>query len=139
MTMSIFFISLTTAADDVAHHKESLDTYGITHILNLASDVENKYASDYSYKNVDIQDNPDFKLSQVYDDCFNFIDEGKKGGNVLVHCKGTVGLSRSTAICVAYLIAKEKLNFNDALNAVKEARSFVRPNDGFVKQLKEMC
>lgn len=32
---------------------------------------------------------------------------------------------------------KEKKKLDDALTTVKEARSFVKPNDGFMKQLKD--
>lgn len=100
-------------------------------------DVENKYENDYNYKNVAIQDKADFDLDGIFDDCFDFIDDGRHYGNVLVHCSGTIGLSRSTSICIAYLMNKEKQGFTEAFNNVKEARSFVRPNDGFQKQLKD--
>lgn len=99
--------------------------------------MENKYEDDYNYKNVNIHDNADFSLDKVFDDCFDFIDDGRHYGNVFIHCSGTIGLSRSTSICVAYLMNKEKQSFSDALNNVKEVRSFVKPNDGFVKQLKD--
>lgn len=126
------------ASQDVAHDKSSIDTYGITHILNLDNaNVENKFTDELNYKNVNIQDTNDFDIKKVFEDCFDFIDEGRRYGNVLVHCSGTIGLSRSTTICVAYLMDKEKKKLDDALTAVKEARSFVKPNEGFMKQLKE--
>lgn len=139
LDLQVGFISpgLLIGSQDVAHDKSSLDTYGITHILNLAEDIENKFEDDYNYKNVSIRDTPDYDLLKVLEDCFEFIDDGRHYGNVLVHCSGTIGLSRSTSICVAYLMEKDKQTYNDALNTVKEARSFVKPNDGFVKQLKE--
>lgn len=121
----------------MAHDKSSLDSYGVTHILNLDSDIENKFEDDYNYKNIHIQDKPDFDLNKVFEDCFDFIDDGRHYGNVLIHCAGTIGLSRSTSICIAYLMSKEKQKFDEAFNNVKEARSFVKPNEGFTKQLKE--
>lgn len=124
-------------ADDVAQDKSSLDNYGITHILNLDSDVGNKFEDDYNYKNIAMQDKSDYDLEKVFDDCFDFIDDGRHYGNVFVHCQGTIGLSRSTSICIAYLMNKEKQGFNEAWNNVKEARSFVKPNEGFQKQLKD--
>lgn len=128
---------LLIGSQDVAHDKNSLESYGISHILNLDADVENKYEDDYNYKNISIQDKADFDLNKVFDDCFDFIDDGRHYGNVLVHCSGTIGLSRSTSICIAYLMTKEKQAFDEAFNNVKEARSFVKPNEGFLKQLKE--
>lgn len=121
----------------MAHDKSSLDSYGVTHILNLDGEIANKFEDDYNYKNINIHDRPDFVLDKVIDDCFDFIDDGRHYGNVLVHCSGTIGLSRSTSICIAYLMNKEKQKFEEAFNNVKEARSFVKPNEGFVKQLKE--
>lgn len=109
----------------------------MSHILNLASEVENKFEDDYNYKSVAMRDEPEFQLDKILEDCFDFIDDGRHYGNVLVHCSGTFGLSRSTAICIAYLMNKEKQKFSEAFNNVKEVRSFVKPNEGFVKQLKE--
>lgn len=124
-------------SQDVAHDKSSLDSYGVTHILSLDSEIENKFEDDYNYKNINIQDRADFELDKVLDDCFDFIDDGRHYGNVLIHCSGTIGLSRSTAICIAYLMNKEKQKFDEAFNNVKEARSFVKPNEGFIKQLRD--
>jgi len=103
----------------------------------LDSEIENKFEDDYNYKNINIQDKPEFELEKVLEDCFDFIDDGRHYGNVLIHCSGTIGLSRSTAVCIAYLMNKEKQKFDEAFNNVKEARSFVKPNEGFTKQLKE--
>uniref|UniRef100_A0A6G1SGH0 Dual specificity protein phosphatase 19 n=1 Tax=Aceria tosichella TaxID=561515 RepID=A0A6G1SGH0_9ACAR len=128
---------LLFGSEDVAQDKSSLESYGITHILNLDRDVSNKYEDDYNYKTVAIQDKPDFELDKVLDECFDFIDDGRHYGNVFIHCSGTIGLSRSTSICIAYLMNKEKQAFQEAFNNVKEARAFVKPNEGFVKQLKD--
>lgn len=126
-----------TGSQDVAHDKSSLESYGVTHILNLDADVANKFEDDYNYKNIHIQDNSEYNLDKILDECFDFIDDGRHYGNVLVHCAGAVGLSRSTTICVAYLMKEEKQKFDEAFNNVKEARAFVKPNEGFIKQLKD--
>lgn len=133
----LYFSYIKIGSQDVAHDKSSLDSYGVTHILNLDNEIENKYEDDYNYKNINIQDRPDFVLDNIFEDCFDFIDDGRHYGNVLVHCSGTIGLSRSTSICIAYLMNKEKQKFDEAFNNVKEARSFVKPSEGFLKQLKE--
>lgn len=125
-------------SQDVAHDKSSLDTYGITHILNLDHEIENKFEDEYNYKNVNIPDSPDYDLNKVLEDCFEFIDDGRQAGNVLVHCSGTIGLSRSTSICIAYLMSKDKKKFDEAFTHLKEVRPFVKPNDGFLKQLREL-
>ncbi|KAG9511256.1 Dual specificity protein phosphatase 19 [Fragariocoptes setiger] len=135
LQVGLILPGLLIGAHDVAHDKPTLELYGITHILNLDNTIENKFEDDYNYKTINLQDKPDADLASVFDDCFDFIDEGRHYGHVLVHCNG--GVSRSTAICVAYLMTKEKQSFDTAFTQVKEARSFARPNEGFIRQLKE--
>lgn len=109
----------------------------MTHIVNLAADeVPNSFEDDYNYLSIQIEESGYTNLSDHFDQVFDLIDEGKQRGNVLVHCNATKpGLSRSTAILIAYLMTKEGKRFEEAFNDVKEARSFVRPSDHFIKQL----
>lgn len=137
LQVGLILPGLLLGSQDVAHDKSSLESYGITHILNLDSEIENKFEDDYNYKNVNMQDKPDYDLNKVLEDCFEFIDDGRHYGNVFIHCSGTIGLSRSTTLCIAYLMSKENQKFDEAFNNVKEVRSFVKPNEGFIKQLKE--
>lgn len=112
-------------SQDVAQEKKLLDDYGITHILNLAYGVKNAFEDDYNYKSIDILDVPETDIRNYFDECFEFIDEGRHYGNCLVHCNA--GVSRSTAICVAYLMSKEKMRFSDALATVRIYFIFLRP------------
>lgn len=108
-------ITFQIASHDVAHNQKTLEEYGVTHILNLASDeIENLYEDEYNYCSLDIVDEPTTRLKDYYDEAFEFIDEGRHRGYCLVHCDGSPGLSRSTAICVAYLMTKQKLRYADA-------------------------
>lgn len=69
---------------------------------------------------------------------FHFIDKNRQAGNnVLVHCRA--GISRSSTIVIAYLIQKDRLSFEDALQLVRSSRPIVMPNKGFVKQLKKLA
>jgi len=54
---------------------------------------------------------------------------------VLVHC--FMGISRSTTVVIAYLIATTKMTPREALAAVGKKRAIVRPNRGFMSQLQE--
>ena len=38
---------------------------------------------------------------------------------------------------IAYLIREKKMKYNDALNYVREKRSFVQPNCGFELELQD--
>merc|ERR1719195_2500391 len=57
------------------------------------------------------------------------------GGLVVVNCY--MGLSRSASVVIAYLMTKHDMSFDRALGFVKKSR-LVRPNEGFVKQLKDL-
>lgn len=79
------------------------------------------FEEDFNYFSLDIEDSPKTNLKDYFDECFEFIEEGKFRGNCLVHCNATVpGLSRATSICVAFLMSKEKRKFNDAYNEVSQ-------------------
>jgi protein-tyrosine phosphatase len=54
--------------------------------------------------------------------------------NILVHCNQ--GVSRSTTVCLAYLMLDHGMSFDEALAQIKAARPSVRPNAGFVARLK---
>ncbi len=54
---------------------------------------------------------------------------------VLVHCQA--GVSRSAAICIAYLMKHVGMHLTDAYAVVKAARFIIDPNEGFMRQLKE--
>ena len=46
------------------------------------------------------------------------------------------GVSRSSTICAAYLMATTNLEWQEAILAVRVARKVVDPNHGFQKQLQ---
>ncbi|KAK8094176.1 protein-tyrosine phosphatase-like protein [Apiospora hydei] len=65
-------------------------------------------------------------------------EKGKEedGAKVLFHCMG--GISRSPAVVAYYLMREEGMSLRDALGAIMKARPAMRPNDGFLRQLKEL-
>ena len=58
----------------------------------------------------------------------------KSGQAVLVHCK--MGVSRSASTVIAYAMKQQHWPLDVALGFVRECRSIVKPNDGFMKQLQ---
>ena len=48
-----------------------------------------------------------------------------------------MGISRSTTVVMAYLIATTKMTPHEALATVRSKRTIVRPNRGFMSQLQE--
>lgn len=52
---------------------------------------------------------------------------------MLVHCK--MGISRSGSTVIAYAMKEQCWPLDVALSYVRDRRSIVKPNDGFMRQL----
>ncbi|CAK9097120.1 Tyrosine-protein phosphatase pmp1 [Durusdinium trenchii] len=60
-------------------------------------------------------------------------EQQQQGKMVMVNC--AQGRSRSATFAIALVMATRNLEVEGAYALVKEARPFIRPNDGFLKQL----
>jgi len=134
---------------DDACNTSQLQKQGITHILTVEfRPLPTSNQKDFCYKYIHAEDMPDQDLLSHFQECFAFIDEAlvpvdgaptsaegisERRGGVFVHCY--VGYSRSATIVIAYLMQKENLNFEAALDSVYQKRS-VGPNPGFRHQLE---
>ena len=54
-----------------------------------------------------------------------------------MHCIS--GISRSGAMVIAYLIKEKGMNYDEALEYVREKRKCVHPNSGFKRQLLSLA
>ena len=114
---------------------ELLRGKGITHIINLSL-LSNYYENEFTYYKIEINDDEDEDISKFFNKSNKFIYNALwRGGKVFVHC--LAGISRSPTIVLAFLIRKRKLTFEDAFKLLKEKRSKIDPNAGFIKQLEE--
>lgn len=104
------------------------------HILNVATGITYKKSPAFILKTIEILDVPETKLGDYFQECFDFIDKSREDGGCLVHCNA--GVSRSASVCIAYLMYRKKMRFADALELTKSVKKDVRPNDGFMVQLK---
>ncbi|XP_024541751.1 dual specificity protein phosphatase 1B [Selaginella moellendorffii] len=86
-------------------------------------------------KIVPLVDEESQDIAQVLRECLGFIDRGVEEGIVLVHCIG--GFSRSASVVTAYLMWKEGLGMDEALESLRRCKEGIRPNAGFIKQLRE--
>ena len=101
----------------------------------------------------------DEDIASSFDECFEFIDEGRRAGGVLVFC--TAGVSRSATIVMAYLMQLHKWTYSRAFEETQAARRcasvqarrsrhrgsmahvplcrghrrWIKPNRGFIAQL----
>jgi len=60
-------------------------------------------------------------------------DVKNNGGKTLVHCHA--GISRSAAVCLAYLMTCKGMHLDEAFKFVKEKREVIAPNFNFMGQL----
>lgn len=119
----------------VALNKEALKNHNITHVLIVAKSLDPAFPNDFTYKKIDVLDTSDTNLKEHFEECFYFIDSGRKdGGGVLVHC--FAGRSRSVTIILAYLMKKHRMSLSHALELVRSKRPQVGPNPGFMIQLQ---
>ena len=127
---------LFISGEDVVGDRKLLDSQRITHILNLTTNVRNKFENEIIYKQILINDLPSVQIDVYFEEAFQFIDGALsyEKNCVLVHCHA--GVSRSASFIIAYLMQKSVCaSYEEAYEFVKEKR-YIRPNDGFIKQLK---
>ncbi|XP_018021060.1 uncharacterized protein LOC108677353 [Hyalella azteca] len=81
-------------------------------------------------------DTPESRIHACLLKCIAFIDQVKRrNGVVLVHCNA--GVSRAPTVVIAYCMKFLRISYSEALKFVKEKRPYIKPNEGFVEQLKE--
>nr|XP_046257095.1 dual specificity protein phosphatase 13 isoform X2 [Scatophagus argus]XP_046257096.1 dual specificity protein phosphatase 13 isoform X2 [Scatophagus argus] len=129
--------------ESVARDKTTLSSLGVTHVLNAAAgrhriNTGQQFYSDTTveYHGVEAADHPEFNLSPFFSPAAEFIDSAlKKNGKVFVHC--AMGLSRSGALVLAYLMMCQGLSLAEAIAAVRLNRD-IGPNSGFLEQLRHL-
>ncbi|XP_013778636.1 dual specificity protein phosphatase 19-like [Limulus polyphemus] len=126
---------LFIGSQDVAEDLNLLHQMNVTHILNVATGVPNVFEEEFIYKRIGILDLPEANIRMFFDGCFQFIDDGLQEGGVLVHCNA--GVSRSATLVIGYLMNREKLCLDEAFGKVKSVRPFIKPNVGFMEQLRQ--
>ena len=122
-------------SQDVAHNLEVLEKHKVTHILNVASHVNNLFPEKFSYLSLDLRDLPEFPILKAFPEALDFIDKALDSqGCVLVHCNA--GISRSATIVLAHLMKQKGMSLNDAFAYLRSKRPSSFPNPGFMIQLK---
>jgi len=86
--------------------------------------------------NIKSDDSPEYPIHRHFDKCYRYITKSLADGHsVLIHC--SCGISRSIAICLMYLMRKQRVSFEDAFEYVKSKRVQADPNPGFIQQLQQ--
>ncbi|KAI1894270.1 hypothetical protein AGOR_G00114080 [Albula goreensis] len=127
----------------MSHDRYGLWKLGITHVLNAAhgktccKGSDDFYGTTVDYYGVPACDLPTFDLSPYFIPAAEYIHKtlNKPGAKIFVHC--AVGVSRSAALVLAYLMIYHHFPLVDAIRKVKENR-WIFPNRGFLKQLRTL-
>ena len=111
-----------------------LERIGVTHVVNVSREIDNFFPNRFHYYNVRVYDDESSELLRYWNSVFKFIENAKQvNGRVLVHCK--MGVSRSAACVVAYVMKSQHLCRDEAVEFVRQKRTCVQPNKGFMEQL----
>jgi Dual specificity phosphatase, catalytic domain len=159
----LFVGSQDAAGSDRADHLAAL---GVRRILNVASGVPDRLdgvpcptevdgeSTAFSCCAIECLDMDDFPLipddpAELSDNrsvdaaggtlarCFAFLDQSFAAGHaVLVHCNA--GVSRSVTVVLAYVMVRNGLRLEAAMGELREERSKIKPNAGFVTQLRRL-
>jgi len=110
---------------------------GANCIINCTTDVpppDQPALMDMQWHRIALEDTEDQDLNAGLQEGLAILEDVVgKGGRAFVHCHE--GKSRSVALCLAYLVTKEKRPLAEALAFVKSKRPQARPNAGFMRQL----
>jgi len=114
-----------------------LKSKGITHIISVILGYVPAYPDDFKYLIINVLDNENNSISDVFQSCNNFINHAlfEENGKVLIHCMA--GRSRSATILSAYIIDTYGMNVDNVLNLLRSKRKIVEPNSSFIKQLND--
>ncbi|KAK2945932.1 putative Protein-tyrosine-phosphatase MKP1 [Blattamonas nauphoetae] len=134
---SCIFPFLYLGSRTVASTFEILEQNSITHILNLSVKVFPNYFPDqFSYVAVPLNDDPNEDILSFLPYAVHLIETVRlKQGRVFTHCH--LGVSRSAAIVIGYVMWYCSVGYEAAFEYVHGIREIVRPNFGFVAQLGE--
>ncbi|XP_068114320.1 protein phosphatase Slingshot homolog 3 isoform X2 [Hyperolius riggenbachi] len=118
-----------------ASNLDELQKNKVTHILNVTKEIDNFFPETFTYLNIRVLDEESTNLLPYWKETHRFISSARqKGTSVLVHCK--MGVSRSASTVIAYAMKEYEWTLEEALKHVKERRSIVQPNAGFLRQLQ---
>lgn len=114
-----------------------LKDHQIINVLSIGINVDIHLPLQINRKFIDCLDLPETNIKSILSEACSFIDQILQNHEkVLVHCNA--GVSRSSTVIIGYLILHKNMNFEEAYKLVKTKRECIRPNDGFMRQLKEL-
>ena len=118
-----------------ANNLEEIKLLKIKYILNCAIEIKPRnLPNNIKYCHINLSDSDLSDITKHFEKAFSFIETARKNNQkILIHCK--LGISRSPAILIGYLIKYMGYNTKSALNFLQSKRSQVHPNSSFISQL----
>ncbi|KAL3269683.1 hypothetical protein HHI36_008743, partial [Cryptolaemus montrouzieri] len=114
--------------------KEILEEHHITNVLSVGIQAPCVYDG-ITYHFLNCLDLPETNIWEIIKNSVSVIRNSvMKCENILVHCNA--GVSRSASIVIGYLILEQKFDYVDAFDYVHSIRPCIKPNEGFLKQLR---
>ncbi|XP_061624534.1 dual specificity protein phosphatase 18 [Phyllopteryx taeniolatus] len=112
-----------------------LIAHNITCVINVTESGRGRpVLHGVEYIHIPLSDSPSTPLGDHFDEVADQIQHvARHGGRTLVHCNA--GVSRSAALCMAFLVKHHGATLVEAHARLKACRPMVRPNNGFWKQL----
>lgn len=126
-------------SENDANNLQLLRKLNITRVLTIQMKALSGPVRDYlregDYKQIQITDCSSSNLYEHFDEALEFLEQPSTG-YTLVHCQQ--GISRSSTVCMAYLMKKLYWTFDDCFQHLKNVRPIISPNFGFLGQLKKL-
>lgn len=121
---------------DQATNGKIVSDLKLTHVINIGSEHPSPFTDHIQYLNIKLDDSPASDLKLYFLKAFQFIrDALSTGGRILIHCN--LGVSRSSTIVIAYLMKSKQWSLKIAYDFVRDRRTCIRPNRGFLHQLAD--
>lgn len=111
------------------------EKHKITHVISLMSANELPIFKNVKHLRIPVEDTVKQNMVQAITTSLRFIRSARlTNGTVLIHCRA--GVSRSATVALAYLMTQYRWKLEYALQYLKQRRPIIRPNPGFIQQLK---
>lgn len=116
-------------------NREALHEHKIEVIISAFLGSVAEFPYDFNYERAKLRDVEDEDILQHFEYLLPIIHKNlleKK--STMVHCQ--LGKSRSASIVAAYLIRYKGMTTDEALQFIKDKRTQINPNKGYVEQLR---
>jgi len=120
-----------------AWNAEALSALGITDVLDISRKKYERHEDKFKYWIItDVKDNPTVNLTRYFRKSIEYFDQIEQaGGSVFVHCHW--GQSRSATLILAYMMHKNQISFDKAIETMRQTRPEAKPNSAFQYQLRK--